>query len=202
MILFGVRSISIISRNYIRIIGFEVRNFTGSGTTYLSASGSNNSAVAVDNNLYFGASASKPGDWSDAHAKYADPLLINAPTDMHIRSSSPAKNSGALLDTAIIGTLDIDNQPRVIDGAIDIGADEIGTTAVAPSDNCLYNHRRSGAFMSAMPKTIMLFGSPQNTSAAMNIFSIDGKYWNRSLKHAPAIVIYRECSIPNKRKAR
>jgi hypothetical protein len=103
-----------------------------SGTDYLSASGSNNSGISVDNNLYYGANANSPGAWSDAHAKYANPLLVNAPTDMHLQPASPAKNNGTALDTAIAGTLDIDCQPRVQESVIDIGADEIGATAIFP----------------------------------------------------------------------
>jgi hypothetical protein len=103
------------------------------GSDYLVESGSNNSGIMVDNNLYFGASSSDPGAWNDAHAKYNDPLLVNAPADMHLKSNSPAKNSGAVLDTMTVGTFDIDGQPRVAETGIDIGADEISTAEVVTS---------------------------------------------------------------------
>jgi hypothetical protein len=101
------------------------------GAAYISNAGNNNTAVTVDNNLYYGASTSSPGPWADAHAKYADPLLVNAPADLHIRPGSPAKNAGAALDTALTGALDIDGQSRVVDNSIDIGADELGVVVMA-----------------------------------------------------------------------
>jgi hypothetical protein len=115
--------------------GITIKNnicVANSGTAYLSASGSNNSGISVDNNLYYGASGNSPGSWSDAHAKYADPLLVNAPADLHLQPASPAKNNGAALDAALAGTMDIDGQPRVHESLIDIGADETGDAALFP----------------------------------------------------------------------
>jgi hypothetical protein len=108
--------------------GISIKNnicYANSGTEYISNSGSNNSSITLDNNLYFGASTSSPGSWSDAHAKYGDPLLINAPADMHVQPASPVRNAGTALSTDIAGTKDIDGQPRVYESVIDIGADEI-----------------------------------------------------------------------------
>jgi hypothetical protein len=158
------------------------------GTDYLSASGSSNIAILADNNLYFGASSGSPGAWSDAHAKYADPMLVNAPIDMHISSASVAKNSGATLDTALIGSLDIDNQPRVIDGAIDIGADEISATGVAPHGPLL-NHPQGATLRRPIHCTTMLHGFMPSRPAVIREFSIDGKCLTMPLKHASGVVI-------------
>lgn len=43
--------------------------------------------------------------------------------DFHLQSSSPAIDAGNT-DTAIIGTEDIDGEPRVKGSAVNIGADE------------------------------------------------------------------------------
>jgi hypothetical protein len=157
--------------------GVTIKNnicVANSGTDYISASGSNNSSVTVDNNLYYGASTSDPGTWNDAHAKFANPMLVNAPADMHVAASSPAKNSGVALDAAIAGTLDIDGQARVQENAIDIGADEIGTAAILPD----YIHRfqtkgRIAIFENR--NTTLIRGLVPGEQAAISIFSMSGK---------------------------
>lgn len=103
-----------------------VRNnvfFAKSGNAYVAATGSNNSNITVDTNLYFGASTSSAGTWPDGNARFADPRLVNAPTDLHLAADSPAIDHGASLG-ALAGELDIDGAPRVDGPAIDIGADE------------------------------------------------------------------------------
>jgi hypothetical protein len=52
-----------------------------------------------------------------------DPLLLNLVLpDLHLQATSPARNSGQNL--AELGQVDIDGQPRVAGGTVDIGADE------------------------------------------------------------------------------
>ena len=139
---------------------------------YLSNSGSNNTNVIVDNNLYYGASTNSPGSWSDANAKYANPQLANAPTDMHIQSTSPARNSGATITADIAGTLDIDGQPRIQESAIDIGADEFGTTTVLRQYQTL---QRKPAGIFSTDRSIIIYGIDPGTNATVRIFSMDGK---------------------------
>jgi hypothetical protein len=159
-----------------------------SGTDYLSASGSNNSGISVDNNLYYGASANSPGSWSDTHAKYANPLLVNAPTDMHLQPTSPAKNNGAALDTAHAGTLDIDGQPRVQESLIDIGADETNATAVFAA--------RQTSFPAAgkPPVIVPTHGRPiMSTIGASPItllFSLDGRCAHHLTGNGAGTVIF------------
>lgn len=95
-----------------------------SGTDYVTAAGTNNTAISVESNLYSGASGSSPGDFSDAKARFSDPLLVAAPTDLHLKPTSPAANAGVDLG-ALSGTLDIDGSPRVQGTAIDLGAHEV-----------------------------------------------------------------------------
>jgi parallel beta-helix repeat protein len=100
-----------------------------SDQAYLQNRGTNNINVDVDNNLYFGQSLSSPGSWTDAHGRFVDPLLVSPYQNMHLKAGSPAIDAG--IDTGraadgkpLSGTEDIDNQDRVMNGKIDIGADE------------------------------------------------------------------------------
>lgn len=102
--------------------------YAKSGTAYLNNAGSNNTTVIVDNNLYYGASISSPGDWSDAHAKFINPELVGPPSNMHLLSTSGAIHAGASLSADTIGQKDIDGQDRIQNTAVDIGADEYAGT--------------------------------------------------------------------------
>jgi len=143
-----------------------------SGNPYLSNSGSNNTGITVDNNLYYGAGTSSPGSWPDGHPKYINPLLINAPADMHLQSASPARNSGATLSADTVGTLDIDGQPRVQEGIIDIGADEAGAAAVSRP---FYTSQQRRAGINSSRHLITVFGIAPFVPATVRLFSMDGK---------------------------
>jgi hypothetical protein len=99
-----------------------------SGGAYLEQSGSGNTGIVADNNLYFGASASSPGSWSDARAVFANPKLVNAPSNLHIGAGSPAIDAGAALGAAFTGTQDVDGEARIGGPRPDVGADEFGAT--------------------------------------------------------------------------
>lgn len=61
----------------------------------------------------------------DAHALYADPAFDNAAAyDLHIGSSSPAFNAGDPAFSPASGETDMDGEARVLNGTVDIGADE------------------------------------------------------------------------------
>jgi hypothetical protein len=91
--------------------------------------GIRNKNIVVNNNIYYGQNSSSPGSWNDPNAKYINPLLVNPYTNMHLNSGSPAIDAG--IDTGtdeninpLSGTEDIDNQSRIENGIIEIGADE------------------------------------------------------------------------------
>jgi parallel beta-helix repeat protein len=73
---------------------------------------------------YTGFSSYRAGSGNDAHSTFIDPQFTNltAP-DLHLGAASPAINAGILLTSA--GSVDIDNQPRVLGNKIDLGGDEV-----------------------------------------------------------------------------
>lgn len=97
-----------------------------SGGSYLEGSGSSNTNISVDNNLYFGGSKTSPGSWPDAHALYGDPKLQAPPSNLHLTAGSPAIGAGLLLEAGLAGLTDVDGEGRVAAGKPDIGADEFG----------------------------------------------------------------------------
>ena len=67
---------------------------------------------------------------------YAD----NDPNYCHLAHNSPLKDRGGL--TAVeLGTVDIDNEDRVVDGFADVGADEIYSCDGTLSEDDIYNER-------------------------------------------------------------
>jgi len=106
-----------------------------------TTTGANNSC---DHNLYYttgtpgwlwqstgGAALSGFAAWQtasglDAASLYGvDPLLVStlAP-DLHVLSSSPAKNAGVVISASVNGSTDIDGNPRIVNGKISIGAQQ------------------------------------------------------------------------------
>lgn len=103
-----------------------------------TTSGSGN---VIDHNLYYttgtaqwtwnGTNYTSFADWktasgADAHSSNGiNPLFVStaASPDLHIRPTSPAKNSGENIASA--GFVDIDGQPRLKGSRIDKGADEL-----------------------------------------------------------------------------
>lgn len=106
-----------------------------------TTTGSNN---IIDNNLYYttgtpqwiwnstnGApyidlSAWKAASGNDAGSTNGlDPLLLNnSSPDLHIQSSSPAKNTGNVISADINGTTDIDGNTRIVNNKISKGAQQ------------------------------------------------------------------------------
>lgn len=98
----------------------------------------------IDHNLYYttgmpgwlwqstnGTPAATLSAWQavsgmDGSAVYGvDPQLVSTTSpDLHIQSSSPARNAGILMAAAISGSTDIDGNPRIVNGKISIGAQQ------------------------------------------------------------------------------
>jgi len=92
---------------------------------YYSPGGADGSTWTWQNRSYDSFSAWKSGTGFDANSIFADPLLVDpANGDLHIGAGSPAINAGDTLSSDKIGTEDIDDDPRVQGGTVDIGADE------------------------------------------------------------------------------
>ena len=103
-----------------------------------TTTGSNN---IIDNNLYYTAGTAKwiwnGTEYTDfsawktacggdaASTNGVDPLLINTSLpDLHIQTTSPAKNSGVIISTGLHGTVDIDGNPRIVNNKISKGAQQ------------------------------------------------------------------------------
>ncbi len=97
--------------------------------------------LALDYNLYYFASGTPEFEYEgtvytalsayqtatgqDAHSLYADPLFADAAAyDLHIGNGSPALNAGDPAFSPASGETDIDGEARVLNGTVDIGADE------------------------------------------------------------------------------
>src|SRR6185436_10867529 len=73
-----------------------------------------------------GFNAYKSSTKNDSNSIFADPRFLNAAmSDFHLPTNSPALNSGAPAFEPIPGETDIDGEPRVAGGRVDLGADEV-----------------------------------------------------------------------------
>ena len=133
-------------------IQFDTRNnliknniiFANNSRRFIESWSAVMTANVVDRNLYFAAGGGSNGTWIWKNVTYTtfpayqtgsgndatgfvgiDPLLVN-PTagDLHLNSGSPAINAGENLSSTQIGTVDIDGNSRIINGTVDLGADE------------------------------------------------------------------------------
>ena len=98
----------------------------------------------IDRNLFFALGGGSNGTWIWQNITYTtfaayqsasgndatslvglDPLLVNPTSgDLHLNTGSPAINAGENLPSSQMGTVDIDGNPRINNGTVDIGADE------------------------------------------------------------------------------
>jgi hypothetical protein len=91
-------------------------------TTAMSASGSRNSGNTFEGNIVFGGGVD--GITLGTGSRTVDPQLVApAQGNLHLAAGSPAREAGRPLTAAVVGTLDVDGDARVV-GVLDIGADE------------------------------------------------------------------------------
>jgi Right handed beta helix region len=133
-------------------IQFDTRNnliknniiFANSSRRFIESWSAVMTANVVDRNLYFASGSGSNGTWIWKGVTYTtfaayqsgsgndatgfvgvDPLLVNpAAGDLHLNVGSPAINAGENLPSSQIGTVDIDGNARIINGVVDLGADE------------------------------------------------------------------------------
>ncbi len=87
------------------------------------------STLGTDDNCVFGNKTDFSLAPEAAGNIEADPLFVNAASnDFHLKANSPCINQGDDTATAI-GTVDLDNTPRVTNGHVDIGAYEYSGAA-------------------------------------------------------------------------
>ena len=115
---------------YARPTDVFVHKYTTTGTNNI-----------IDNNLYYTTGAAKWiwngteytdfAAWKtacggDAGSSFGiDPLLLSTSLpDLHIQTSSPAKNTGVVISAAINGSLDIDGNTRIVNNKISKGANQ------------------------------------------------------------------------------
>ena len=133
-------------------IQFDTRNnliknniiFANNSRRFIESWSAVMTANVVDRNLYFAAGGGSNGTWIWKNVSYAtfaayqtgsgndatgfvgvDPLLVNpAAGNLHLNSGSPAINAGENLSSSQLGTVDIDGNARILNGTVDLGADE------------------------------------------------------------------------------
>jgi hypothetical protein len=92
---------------------------------YFSPDGEARARFAWGGPALSGFGAFRTASGQDAASLFANPLLLRpGKTDAHVAGTSPAVNAGDPLFTGAPGEADVDNQPRVLGGRVDIGADE------------------------------------------------------------------------------
>lgn len=106
--------------------GTVVNNIVTNNVTAAGAGGANAFRVVVanngSNNLFSNNSGTGGSETFGTNAITADPIYVNAPSDLHLRSASPARAAGAA--TADVPTVDLEGNPRTTPTTI--GAYEIG----------------------------------------------------------------------------
>ena len=133
-------------------IQFDTRNnivknniiFAHDGRLFINNWSSVMTGNVIDRNLFFAVGGGSNGTWVWHNVYYTtfaayqsasgndgtsliglDPLLVNPTSgDLHINTGSPAINAGENLPSNQMGTVDIDGNARIINGTVDIGADE------------------------------------------------------------------------------
>lgn len=174
-----------------------VSNVTTNSTTgntfnwnlYYSPSGANTSALGKwqwNNVVRQGFGSWKTITGFDGSSQVGDPKFVAAadPPDLHIQGTSAAIDTGDPAFAAASGETDIDNETRVVNTRVDIGADEtsassisgtyVNVYAVDPSasedgDDGAFLVTRSGAVTGSTPVTLAISGNATRGTDYENI---------------------------------
>lgn len=113
------------------MIGNTIRTGNGPGVSinynlYYSTVGDSNAQWIWNNRSYNGLAAFVRATKNDLNSQFADPDFLDASTgNFHLSSSSPALKAGLVLSSSIVGTEDLDGNPRVLNNTIDLGCYEM-----------------------------------------------------------------------------
>jgi hypothetical protein len=93
---------------------------------YFSPLGAGKSVWQWERTRYAGFAAYLKGSGQDGHSVFADPLFdsASAPVWLDVMMGSPAVKAGADLGAAVLGSVDFAGNPRVVGGAVTVGAFE------------------------------------------------------------------------------
>lgn len=161
--------------------------FARSGRPRVSIDGSLNAGNEWGNQWYFGSrEGTAPGSVGSG-----DPLLIDPPSGaLQLSLNSPAIDAGENLDSAIVGTEDIDGNNRFGGNAIDIGAHEANAVIVAlhPGEelsmpkSLVLHQNYPNPFN---PSTVIEFELPVASVVTLDIFDIIGRHVVGALQATP-----------------
>ena len=106
-------------------------NLTSDYNLFYAPAGAANILFLYAGSNYTGFSNYQTGTGKDFNSLFGNPNFVTAALpnpDLHITTTSPAKNAGNPSFIAGNGEVDMDNQIRIYDGRVDMGADEFGST--------------------------------------------------------------------------
>ena len=113
------------------MIGNTIQTGSGPGIStnynlYYSSVGNSNAQWIWNRHTYTGLAAFVRATQDDLNSQFTDPGFLDASTgNFHLSSSSPALKKGLVLSSSIVGTVDLDGNPRILNGTIDLGCYEM-----------------------------------------------------------------------------
>lgn len=116
------------------------------------------SAQFIWRSVFYGSfTAYRNGTGQDANSQFGNPLFVSAAAaDFHVAANSPVINKGDPAFVPDVGEVDIDNQPRLSGGRVDIGADEIqqNSTPSLTINNVTVTEGNSGTVTASFTVTL------------------------------------------------